>query len=189
MRILVAEDEAIIRLDLVETLESEGYEVVGTTGRGDEAAQLAVALEPDVVLLDIKMPGATGLEAAQVIASEGRSAVVVLTAFGQREFVDDAKSAGVMAYLVKPYRRTDLVPAIELALARYRELRETHGHVDDLARRLADRTAIDRAKGQLMDQFGMTESDAFGFLQRGAMSARCRMAEIAAAVLDGSLEP
>lgn len=189
VRILIAEDEAIIRLDLVETLEAEGYEILGSTGRGDEAVQMAVDLEPDVVLLDIKMPGATGLEAARQISAKGRSAVVILTAFGQRDLVDDARSAGAMAYLVKPYRLNDLVPAIELALARFRELRDTHGQVDDLEQRLADRKIVDRAKGHLMDRFAMSESDAFVFLQRAAMSGRRRMAEVSSAVLDGSLEP
>lgn len=189
VRVLVAEDEAIIRLDLVETLESEGYEVVAATGRGDEAMELATVLEPDVALLDVKMPGATGIEAARAISALGASAVVILTAFSQRDLIDDASSAGVMAYLVKPYRRADLMPAVELALARFRELRESQGHVGDLERRLAERKTIDRAKGHLIDRHGMSESDAFGFLQRTAMSGRRRMADVATDILGGSPAP
>lgn len=186
---LVAEDEAIIRLDLVETLGSEGYDVVASTSRGDEAIRLAMALEPDVALLDIKMPGANGIDVAKAIAEIGSSAVVILTAFGQRELIDDARSVGVMAYLVKPYRRADLVPAVELALARFRDLRKAEGHVEDLERRLRDRRIIDRAKGRLIDRHGLSESDAFGFIQRTAMSERRRMADVASDVLEGSLAP
>jgi len=189
VRVLVAEDEAIIRLDLVEILESEGYEVVASTGRGDEAVRLATALEPDVAVLDIKMPGASGIEAARSISALGATAVVVLSAFSQRDLIDDARNAGVMAYLVKPYQRADLAPAMELALARFRDLRQSQGHVDDLERRLADRTAIERAKGRLIDQHGMSENDAFAFLRSAAMSDRRRMAEVAAAVMAGSLAP
>jgi len=188
-RVLVAEDEAIIRLDLVEILEAEGYLVVATTGRGDEAMVLAAAHQPDVAILDIKMPGANGLEAARVIADTCDSAVVILTAFAQRQFIDDANDAGVMAYLVKPYQRADLAPAIELALARHRELRRAHGQIHDLEQRLSDRKVIERAKGLLIDRHDLTESDAFGFLQKAAMSGRRRMAEVASEVIDGSLVP
>lgn len=188
-RVLVAEDEAIIRLDLVETLTAEGYEVVASTGRGDEAMVLATALQPEVVILDIKMPGADGIEAARAIANTSDSAVVILTAFAQREFIDDANSAGVMAYLVKPYQRADLRPAIELALARYRELKRAHGLVHDLEQRLEDRKIIDRAKGVLIDEHGMAESDAFAFLRKSAMSGRRRMAAVASEVIEGLLAP
>lgn len=188
-RVLVAEDEAIIRLDLVETLTAEGYEVVASTGRGDEAMVLATALQPEVVILDIKMPGADGIEAARAIAETSDSAVVILTAFAQREFIDDANSAGVMAYLVKPYQRADLRPAIELALARYRELKRAHGLVHDLEQRLEDRKIIDRAKGVLIDEHGMAESDAFAFLRKSAMSGRRRMAAVASEVIEGLLAP
>jgi len=189
VRVLVAEDEAIIRLDLVELLEAEGYEVVATTGRGDEAARLAMSHQPDVTILDIKMPGMSGIEAAGVISSTCDTAIVILTAFAQREYVSDANAAGVMAYLVKPYQRADLAPAIELALSRFRELRGALGKVEDLERRLVDRKIIDRAKGLLIDIHGMSESDAFGFLQQSAMSARRRMADVADDVIAGSLAP
>jgi len=185
----VAEDEAIIRLDLVEILESEGYEVVASTGRGDDAMSLATALEPDVAILDIKMPGASGIEVARAISETGATAVVIMSAFSQRDLINDARTAGVMAYLVKPYQRADLAPALELALARFRELRKSQGHVEDLERRLADRTAIERAKGRLVDHHGMSENDAFTFLRSAAMSDRRRMAEVAAEILEGSLVP
>jgi len=188
-RILVAEDEAIIRLDLVETLEAEGYEVSASTGRGDEAMLLAAAHQPDLAILDIKMPGASGIEAARVIAETCDSAVVILTAFAQREFIDEANSAGVMAYLVKPYQRADLTPAVELALSRHRELQQARGLVNDLERRLADRKVIDRAKGMLIDHHGFAESDAFSYLQKAAMSGRRRMAAVASDVVEGLLAP
>ncbi len=189
IRVLVAEDEAIIRLDLVETLESEGYEVVASTGRGDDAIRLATELEPDVALLDIKMPGASGIDVARQISEVGSSAVVILTAFGQRELIADAKDAGVMAYLVKPYRRSDLIPAVELARARFRDLQAAEGHVDDLQRRLRDRGLIEKAKGHLIDHHSFSEADAFGFIQRTAMSGRRKMVDVASEVLEGSLSP
>jgi len=188
-RILVAEDEAIIRLDLVETLEAEGYDVIASTGRGDDAMVLAAAHQPDVAILDIKMPGASGIEAARAIAQTCDTAVVILSAFAQREFIDDANSAGVMAYLVKPYQRADLAPAVDLALSRYRELQRVHGLVHDLEQRLADRKIIDRAKGLLIDRHGLAESDGFAFLQKAAMSGRRRMADVASDVVEGLLAP
>lgn len=189
VRVLVAEDEAIIRLDLVELLQADGYEVVAATGRGDDAIDLAMIHQPDVAILDIKMPGANGIEAASAICSTCDAAIVILTAFAQREYVAEANSAGVMAYLVKPYQRADLAPAIELALARYRELQGARGQVVDLERRLNDRKIIDRAKGVLIDHHGLSESDAFGFLRRSAMSGRRRMADVAEEVIAGSLAP
>jgi len=189
VRVLVAEDEAIIRLDLIELLEADGYEVVAATGRGDEAIDLAVAHQPDVAILDIKMPGVSGIEAAAAISCSCDAAIVILTAFAQREHVDGANAAGVMAYLVKPYQRADLAPAIELALSRFRELQGALGQVVDLERRLADRKSIDRAKGMLIDLHGMSEADAFGFLQQTAMSGRRRMADVADEVVAGSLAP
>lgn len=185
VRIVVAEDEPIIRLDLVETLRSEGYEVPADTGRGDEVVELVKTHTPDLVLLDIKMPGLDGISAAQTISSETRAAVVILTAFSQRELIERAVEAGAMTYLVKPYQRSDLVAAIETALARFREHALLEDQVSDLAERLEVRKLIDRAKGRLIDEHKMSENDAFRFLQQQAMSTRRSMAEVAADVLAG----
>ncbi len=185
VRIVVAEDEPIIRLDLVETLRSEGYEVPADTGRGDEVVELVKTHTPDLVLLDIKMPGLDGISAAQTISSETRTAVVILTAFSQRELIERAVEAGAMTYLVKPYQRSDLVAAIETALARFREHALLEDQVSDLAERLEVRKLIDRAKGRLIDEHEMSENDAFRFLQQQAMSTRRSMAEIANDILAG----
>ena len=187
--LVVAEDEAIIRLDLVETLRAEGYVVLADCGRGDDAVALVAEHDPDLVLLDIKMPGIDGLEAARRIRGSARSAVVMLTAFSQRELIEEASDAGAMAYLVKPYQRTDLVPAIELALARRREAQILAGKLDELEGRIEERKTIDRAKGRLMDHEGLSESDAFRFLQRAAMAGRRRMADVAEEVIAGTLTP
>lgn len=187
--VVVAEDESIIRLDLVETLRAEGYEVLGDVGAGDEAVALVEELAPDVVLLDIKMPGLDGLAAARRITEGRRTAVVVLTAFSQRDLVEEAREAGAMAYLVKPYQRDDLVPAIELALARFREFRALEEQVDDLEQRFETRKLVDRAKGRLMDEHGLSEADAFRFVQRTAMSTRRPMREVAVDVIEGRLAP
>jgi AmiR/NasT family two-component response regulator len=144
--VVVAEDEAIIRLDLVELLEAEGYVVVGSCGRGDDAVRLVTELRPDLALLDVKMPGGDGIEAAQKITTETDVAVVMLTAFSQRELIEAASDAGAMAYLIKPYQREDLVPAIELAIARRRELADLAESLESVERRLAERTLVDRAK-------------------------------------------
>jgi response regulator NasT len=188
-RVVVAEDEAIIRLDLVEILRDEGYEVVAETGRGDEAIELVANHQPDIALLDVKMPGIDGIEATRAIAADRRTAVVLLTAFSQRELVEQATDAGAMAYLVKPYQRAELVPAIETALARFRELRALGDQVGELADQLEVRKLVDRAKGRLIDERGMAESEAFRFLQRSAMSGRRTMAEVAADVIAGILVP
>ena len=185
IRIVVAEDEPIIRLDLVETLRSEGYEVPADTGRGDEVVDLVKSHAPDLVLLDIKMPGLDGISAARTISSETRTAVVILTAFSQRELIERAVEAGAMTYLVKPYQRSDLVAAIETALARFREHALLEDQVSDLAERLEVRKLIDRAKGRLIDEHKMSENDAFRFLQQQAMSTRRSMAEIANDILAG----
>jgi len=187
-RIVVAEDESLIRLDLVELLSSEGYDVVGACGRGDEAVRLVVELRPDLALLDVMMPGLDGIEAARQITENADVAVIMLTAFSQRELIDAASDAGAMGYLVKPYQRDDLVPAIELAIARRRELADLTESLESAQRRLRDRALIDRAKGVLLDRYGMSEADAFRFLQRNAMSNRRRMAEVALEVLDGTAE-
>jgi two-component system, response regulator PdtaR len=189
VRVVVAEDEAIIRLDLVETLRAEGYDVVADTGRGDEVVALVATHAPDLALLDVKMPGMDGIDATRAIAADKRTAVVLLTAFSQRDLVDAATEAGAMAYLVKPYQRADLVPAIETALARFREFRTLESQVDDLAGQLAVRKLVDRAKGRLIDQHGLSEGDAFRFLQQRAMSTRRTMADVADEVLAGTLAP
>ena len=188
-RVVVAEDEAIIRLDLVETLQEEGYEVVGETGRGDQAVALIRELRPDIALLDIKMPGADGLEVARQVSKERLCAVLILTAFSQREVIEQARDAGALAYLVKPFQKTDLVPAIELAIGRFREMQALAGEVEDLEERLETRKVIDRAKGRLMDQHALTEADAFSFIQKRAMADRVTMRSVADQVLDGSLAP
>jgi len=189
LRVVIAEDEAIIRMDLRETLEEEGYEVVGETGRGDQAIELVRALQPDLVILDIKMPGMDGLEAARIINGDKICGVLMLTAFSQREVVESARDAGALAFLVKPFQKSDLVPAIEVAMGRFRELRTLTGEIDALGEQLESRKIIDRAKGVLIDEVGLTESDAFSFIQRTAMSERIRMRDVADRVLDGSLRP
>jgi len=188
-RVVIAEDEAIIRLDLKETLEEEGYEVVGETGRGDEAVRLVRELRPDIAILDVKMPGVDGLTAAREITADRLCAVLVLTAFSQRELVEQARDAGALAYLVKPFQRSELVPGIELAIGRFRELQALAAENRELAEQLATRKVVDRAKGVLMDRHGLSESEAFSFVQRRAMSDRTTMRVVAEAVLDGSIVP
>jgi AmiR/NasT family two-component response regulator len=189
LRVVIAEDEAIIRMDLRETLEEEGYEVIGETGRGDQAVELVRSLMPDLAILDVKMPGMDGLDAARIINGEKICGVLMLTAFSQREVVEQARDAGALAFLVKPFQKSDLIPAIEVAMGRFRELRALTGEIDALGEQLESRKVIDRAKGLLMDELGMTEADAFGFIQRTAMSERCRMRDVADRILDGSLRP
>lgn len=188
-RVVIAEDEAIIRLDLKETLEEEGYDVVGETGRGDEAVELVRRLEPEIAILDIKMPGVDGLTAARQITAEQLCAVLVLTAFSQRDLVDEARDAGALAYLVKPFQRSELVPAIELAVGRFRELRALTEQTRSLEEQLETRKAVDRAKGILMDTQAMTEGDAFSFIQRTAMGERVTMRDVASRIIDGTLLP
>ena len=189
IRVVIAEDEAIIRLDLKETLEEEGYEVVGETGRGDKAVDLVRELQPDLAILDIKMPGMDGIEAARLITKDRICGVLVLTAFSQREVIEQARDAGALAYLVKPFQKTDLVPAIEVAIARFREMQALNGEVDALEEQLEARKSIDRAKGILIDQCSMSESDAYGFIQRGAMNHRSTMKAVADMVISGELRP
>ena len=188
-RVVIAEDEAIIRLDLKETREEEGYEVVGETGRGDEAIELVRRLAPEIAILDIKMPGLDGLSAARQITADQLCAVLVLTAFSQRDLVDEARDAGALAYLVKPFQRSELVPAIELAVGRFAELRALTEQTRSLEEQLETRKAVDRAKGILMDRRAMTEGDAFSFIQRTAMGERVTMREVAGRIIDGTLLP
>jgi response regulator NasT len=189
LRVVIAEDEAIIRMDLRETLEEEGYEVIGETGRGDQAVELVRGLQPDLAILDIKMPGMDGLEAARIINGEKICGVLMLTAFSQREVVEQARDAGALAFLVKPFQKSDLIPAIEVAMGRFKELRSLTGEIDALGEQLESRKVVDRAKGVLIDEAAMSESDAFAFIQRTAMSERTRMRDVADRILDGSLRP
>jgi response regulator NasT len=188
-RVVIAEDEAIIRLDLRETLEEEGYEVVADTGRGDTAIELVRQHQPDVAIFDIKMPGMDGLDAARVVSSEKICPVVMLTAFSQREVIEQARDAGALAYLVKPFQKTDLVPAIELAIGRFLEMKTLSGERDALDEQLELRKLLDRAKGLLIDQYSLTEQAAFDFIQKMAMSKRMRMRDVAVAVLSGEIKP
>jgi two-component system, response regulator PdtaR len=188
-RVIIAEDEAIIRLDLREILEAQGYEVVGEAGRGDHAVELVRELRPDLVILDVKMPGLDGLSAARIVSAERLAAVLVLTAFSQRELVEQARDAGALAYLVKPFQEKDLIPAIEVALARYAELVALELSVDDLQGRLAARKLVDRAKGRLMDAHGLDEQTAWRFIQTAAMNGRVDVGVVSQRVLDGELNP
>ena len=188
-RIVLAEDEAIIRLDLRESLQEEGYEVVGDVGRGDKAVELVRVTKPDVAIFDIKMPGMSGLEAAKIVSDEKICPVVMLTAFSQREIIEQARDAGALAYLVKPFQKTDLVPAIELAIARFAELRSLSGEVAALGAQLEIRKLVDRAKGLLIDKYKMSEADSFAYIQSMAMSERKKLGEIAEQIIAGKLHP
>jgi two-component system, response regulator PdtaR len=187
-RVVLAEDEALIRLDLREMLEEEGYEVVGEAGDGETAVTMARDLRPDLVVMDIKMPGVDGLTAAERISESRLAPVLILTAFSQKDLVERAAQAGAMGYLVKPFQKTDVVPAIELAVARHQERLALEEEVTGLQDRLETRRLVDRAKGILMDRYGMKEADAFRFLQKAAMDGRLRMQEVARRVLEGELE-
>ncbi|HVK19887.1 MAG TPA: response regulator [Actinokineospora sp.] len=183
-RVLVAEDEALIRLDLVEMLQEEGYEVAGQAADGEEAVRLAAELKPDLVILDVKMPKMDGIDAATTIAGERIAPVVMLTAFSQRELVERARDAGAMAYLVKPFAKHDLVPAIELAVSRFSELQALETEVAGLNERLETRKVIERAKGLLMSKQGLSEPEAFRWIQRTAMDRRTTMKAVAEAVVE-----
>jgi len=189
VRVVIAEDEAIIRLDLKETLEAEGYQVVADTGRGDHAVELVTQHQPDLVILDVKMAGLDGIEAAKRIAATEDTAVVILTAFSQRDLVDRAIDAGALAYLVKPYKRDELVAAVEVARARYREMRALADQARTLTDRLEARKVIDRAKGILVDEMDLAEAEAFRYIQQVAMTGRRSMAEVADEIIEGGLRP
>lgn len=183
-RVLVAEDEALIRLDLVEMLREEGYEVVGEAADGEQAVNMATSLQPDLVILDVKMPKLDGIEAAGQITGERIAPVVMLTAFSQRDLVERAREAGTMAYLVKPFAKRDVVPAIELAVSRFAELQALESEVAGLNDRLEARKLIDRAKGLLMSGQGLSEPDAFRWIQRTAMDKRTTMKAVAEIVVE-----
>ena len=189
VRVVIAEDEAIIRLDLKEILVEEGYEVVGETGRGDEAIDLVRSLSPDLVILDIKMPGTDGLTAAREITGERLAAVLILTAFSQRDLIDQARDAGVLAFLVKPFQKSDLLPQIEIALGRFREIQGLAQDVKSLEEQLETRRVVERAKGILMDELRMKEADAFNWIQKTAMRERLAMKEIARRIIEQALRP
>jgi response regulator NasT len=182
-RILIAEDEAIIRLDLKEMLEEEGIDVVGEASDGEAAVRLAREHGPNLVIMDIKMPGMDGLTAAEKIIEEGLSAVLILTAFSQKDLVQRAAKAGAMGYLVKPFQKSDLMPAIDVAIARYSELTAVRQEASDKAEQLEARKVIDRAKGRLMDTEGLSEADAFRRIQKKAMDDRRSMREVAEEIL------
>ncbi|MCZ2856994.1 ANTAR domain-containing response regulator [Blastococcus sp. VKM Ac-2987] len=183
IRVLIAEDEALIRLDLKEMLEEEGYSVVAEVGDGQQAVERAEELRPDLVILDIQMPVLDGLSAAERIASSRIAPVIVLTAFSQRELVERARDAGAMAYLVKPFSKNDLVPAIEVARGRFAEMTALDGEVKGLEERLETRKVVERAKGRLMADQGMTEAEAFRWIQRTAMNQRTSMKALAESLL------
>ena len=184
-RVLIAEDEALIRLDLAEMLVEEGFEVVGQAVDGEQAVALATELEPDLVILDVKMPRKDGIDAAGEIVADQIAPVVILTAFSQRDLIERARDAGAMAYLVKPFSKADLLPAIELAVARFAEMAALRAEVADISQRLEARKVIDRAKGLLMLHQKMTEPEAFRWIQRTAMDRRTSMQAVAGAVLEG----
>jgi two-component system, response regulator PdtaR len=182
-KVLIAEDEAIIRLDLKEMLEEEGFDVVGEASDGEAAVRLARERTPDLVIMDIKMPGIDGLSAAERIVSEDLAAVLILTAFSQRDLVHRAAEAGAIGYLVKPFQKSDLVPAIEIALARHAELSSVRKESKSLGEQLETRKLVDRAKGKLMDEQKMTEAEAFRSIQKRAMDERRSMRAVAEDVL------
>jgi response regulator NasT len=188
-RVLLAEDEALIRLDLKEMLEEEGYLVVGEAGDGETAVRLARDLTPDLVILDVKMPAMDGISAAGQIVDDRIAPVVMLTAFSQRELVERAVDAGAMAYLVKPFGKADLLPAIEVACSRHAELAELESEVSDLTQRMEARKLVERAKGALQIDHGMTEPEAFRWIQKTSMNRRRSMRDIAHSVLSGETLP
>ena len=188
-RVLVAEDEALIRLDLAEMLREEGYDVVGEAGDGQEAVDMAEELRPDLVIMDVKMPRRDGIDAASEIASKRIAPIVVLTAFSQRDLVERARDAGAMAYLVKPFNVTDLIPAIEVAVSRFGEITALETEVANLSDRLETRKLVERAKGLLQSKHQMTESEAFKWIQRAAMDRRTTMRRVAEVVLESLDEP
>lgn len=184
LRVLVVEDEPLIRLDIVETLQEAGYTVVAQAGTGEEAIELAAACEPDVIVADVKMPGMDGITAAQRILEKRHCAMVMLTAFSQNELVERARDAGAMAYVVKPFTPADLIPAIEIAVSRAREIEALEDEVESLTEQFETRKRIDRAKGLLESKMGLTEPEAFRWIQKTSMDRRLTMREVADAVIE-----
>ncbi|MDY5147321.1 response regulator [Actinotignum sanguinis] len=184
IRVLVVEDETLIRLDIVETLEDAGYEVVGEAGDGESAIELAGELEPDLVVMDVKMPGMDGITAADRILEEHRVAIVMLTAYSQRDLVERARDAGAMAYVVKPSTPADLIPAVEIAVSRNQEIEALENEVSTMAEQFETRKRVDRAKGLLESQMGLTEPEAFRWIQKTSMDRRLTMREVADAVIE-----
>ncbi len=183
-RVVVAEDETLIRLDIVETLKEAGYDVVGEAPDGETAVRLVGELEPDVVVMDVKMPGMDGITAAEKIMEDRTCAVVMLTAFSQTELVERARDAGAMAYVVKPFTTADLLPALEIAISRFQEINSLEAEIADLNERFETRKRVDRAKGLLMTKMGLTEPEAFRWIQKTSMDRRLTMREVADAVID-----
>ena len=186
-RVVIAEDEALIRLDLKEMLEEDGYAVVGEAGDGETAVRLAKETLPDLVILDVKMPILDGISAAERITAERLAPVVILTAFSQRDLIEQARDAGALAYLVKPFTKADLVPAIEMAVSRHQEMMALEAEVGTLKERLETRKALDRAKGLLQSSRGWSEADAFRWIQKTSMDRRMTMRAVADAVVAGGL--
>jgi two-component system, response regulator PdtaR len=183
VRVLVAEDETLIRMDLVEMLREEGYDVIAEAGDGQSAVDLARSLEPDLCILDVKMPVLDGISAAETIVAERICPVLILTAFSQRDLIERARDAGAMAYLVKPFTTVDLIPAIELAVSRHAQVAALENEVADLHDRLETRKVMDRAKGVLMERLGVSEPDAFRWIQKASMDRRLSMKEVATAIV------
>jgi response regulator NasT len=187
-RVVIAEDEALIRLDLAEMLGEEGYDVVAQAGDGQRAVELVEEHRPDLVVLDVKMPKLDGITAAERIAEQRIAPVVILTAFSQRDLVERAREAGAMAYLVKPFEKRDLVPAIEMARSRFAELRQLETEVADLSERLETRKQVDRAKAVIQEALDVSEPEAFRWIQKTAMDLRLSMRDVADGVLTHGLE-
>jgi two-component system, response regulator PdtaR len=183
-RVLIAEDEALIRLDLKEMLQEEGFDVVAEVADGASAVRLTRELEPDLVILDVKMPVMDGIQAAEEIAKERLAAILILTAFSQRDLVEKARRAGAMAYLVKPFQKHDLLPAVEIAAGRFREMSGLEQEVDDLQGRLEARKLVEKAKGLLQEHEGLSEAEAFRFVQRQAMERRLTMRQVAEQIIE-----
>ncbi len=183
-RVIVAEDESLIRIDIVEMLRDHGFEVVGEAADGEKAVALAEELRPDIVVMDVKMPLLDGISAAEILTKRHIAPVVLLTAFSQRELVERAAEAGALAYVVKPFTPNDLIPAIDIALTRYQQITALEDEISDLAERLETRKVLDRAKGILNDTMGLTEPEAFRWIQKASMDRRLSMREVAQTVID-----
>lgn len=183
-RVVVAEDESLIRLDIVETLKDNDYDVVGEAGDGEEAVKLVEELRPDVVVMDVKMPKLDGISAAEQINKLHAAPVVLLTAFSQRELVERAAEAGALAYVVKPFTPDDLLPAMEIAISRFQQITQLENEVADLAERFETRKLVDRAKGILNEKMGLSEPEAFRWIQKASMDRRLTMQDVSKTIID-----